>query len=335
MTAPAASARPRLLAPALTLAAPPLLCLLWAFWPTLADLAQTWNTNPQYNHGFLVPVFAAILLWMRRDRLDVAALRPSAWGLLPLAAGLALRLAGGFFYFVWLEPIALVPCVAGLALLVGGRAAWRWAWPAILFLGFMVPLPFRVATALSGPLQRFATVISTFLMQVMGLPALAEGNVILLNDHAIGVVEACSGLRMLVVFFALATAVVLVIRRHWLDKVIILASAVPIALASNIVRVTTTGVMYELGNSELAHAFFHDAAGWLMMPLALGLLWVELKVLSRLFVDAPPGPARPARAPGARKAVRAAPPRGRRPGARGRARPESSAPPAVPSAEQG
>ena len=52
----------RLLAPALTLAAP-LLCLLWTFWPTLADLAQTWNTNPQYNHGFLVPVFAAILLF--------------------------------------------------------------------------------------------------------------------------------------------------------------------------------------------------------------------------------------------------------------------------------
>jgi exosortase len=307
MTAPAASPRLRNCTPLLLALAVPLGCMLWAFWSTFTDLAQTWNTNPQYSHGFLVPVFAAVLLYLRRTRLDPAALQPSWWGVLLLAAGLGLRLFGAFYYYLALDSFSIVPCVAGLVLLVGGRAAWRWAWPAILFLSFMIPLPYRVATALSGPLQSLATVSSTFVMQVFGLPALAEGNVILLNDHRIGIVEACSGLRMLVVFFALSTAVVLVIRRHWIDKVLILASAVPIALISNIFRVTITGAMYEAGYSEMANSFFHDFAGWLMMPLALGLLWIELKVLGGLFIDLPArvprDPTRAARKPAARPAA--------------------------------
>jgi exosortase len=285
MTSPTVAPRPRVaaLAPlALTLAA-----LLWAYWTTLVDLTLNWSTNPQYSHGFLVPVFSAFLLWMRRDKLDPEQLRPSWWGLALLAAGLGLRLFGTYKFFVSVDAISLLPCVAGLVLLLGGRGAWRWAWPAVLFLGFMIPLPYSVATALSGPLQRLATLTSTFVMQTLGMPALAEGNVILLEENQIGIVEACSGLRMLVVFFALATAVVLVIRRHWIDRALIVASAIPIALASNIVRITTTGIMYEMGQSEMANHFFHDVAGWLMMPLALAMLWLELKVLSLVVVEVP------------------------------------------------
>jgi exosortase len=273
----------------------PLACLVWAFGSTLLDLAYNWAGSEQYSHGFLVPPFALLLLWLRRERLDTAALRPSFWGAVLLAAGIGLRLFGAYYHYIWLDAITLVPCVAGLVLLLGGRAAWRWAWPSVLFLGFMIPLPFRVATALSGPLQRTATVCSTFVMQVLGLPALAEGNVIQLNDAAIDIVEACSGLRMLVVFFALAVAVGLVIRRPLIDRLIIVLSAAPIAVLSNILRVTVTGILYQLTDNETANHFFHDVAGWLMMPLALGMLAVELKVLSRLFLDPPARPVRPAR----------------------------------------
>jgi exosortase/archaeosortase family protein len=182
---------------------------------------------------------------------------------------------------------------------------------------------------LSGPLQRLATVSSTFIMQVLGLPALAEGNVILLNEQKIGIVEACSGLRMLMVFFALSTAVVLVTKRHWLDQALILASAVPIALLSNLIRVTATGIMYEAGQSELAHAFFHDVAGWVMMPLALGMLWVELKVMSHLFIDAPP-PARAVPAPRRAAAPRQAVPRPRRAAAKPAPRPKAGQPAPAP-----
>jgi exosortase len=266
----------------------PFAALLWAYWPTLLDLARVWQHNPQYSHGYLVPVFAVALLWLRRDRLDVLTVRPNlTMGLCLLLLGVGLRLISAAYSYIWFDPISIIPCVAGLCLLLGGWGAWRWAWPSILFLGFMVPLPFRFDTMLSGPLQRLATIVSTFVMQMLGLPALAEGNVILVNDHQIGIVEACSGLRMLVVFFALSTALVLAIKRPWLDKCILLASAAPIALACNILRITLTGVLYETTNSEAANAFFHDAAGWLMMPLALCMLWLEMKLLGALFIETP------------------------------------------------
>ncbi len=280
----------------------PTACLLWAFWPTLVELVEQWTNNPTYSYGYLVPVFAAVLLWVRRRRLDLAALRPSWWGLAPLTAGLLLRLFGVFFYYTWFEELALLPCVAGLCVLVGGRAAWKWAWPSLLFLAFMIPLPYTIATMMTSPLQRLATVCSAFVMQTFGMPALAEGNTILLGEHPIDIVEACSGLRMLMVFFALATAFVMLVKRPWPDKVLLLSSAVPIALVSNIARIVLTGVLFETGvTSEVVHAFFHDAAGWLMMPFALVLLWAELTILSRLLIYPPPAPVRVARAPVVRR----------------------------------
>ncbi|HZT80586.1 MAG TPA: exosortase/archaeosortase family protein [Gemmataceae bacterium] len=262
--------------------------VVWAWWATLGELAARWGHDPQYSHGYLVPAFAVLLLWLRRDRLAGATPAPSAWGAPVLAAGLALRLVGGYFHYVWFDAVSLVPVLAGLWLLVGGRAVWRWAWPALLFLAFMVPLPFRVAGALSGPLQRVATVASTFALQTIGLPAVAEGNVILLDEAEIGVVEACSGLRMLVVFFALSTGLALVVRRPLWERLLVVASAAPIALAVNIARITATGVLHETVGSRLANLVFHDLAGWLMMPLALALLALELAYLRRLVLDGPP-----------------------------------------------
>ncbi len=267
--------------------------LVWAHWPAMEEMAQRWARDPQYSHGYLVPFFALILLWLRRQGLAGISLRPTAWGFPLLAAGIALQLAGAYFYFSWLEAVALLPCLAGAVLLVGGFGALRWAWPAIGFLAFMIPLPYRLEVALAGPLQRMAVLASTFFLQTLGLPALADGNVILLSEVEIGVVEACSGLRMLVVFFALSTALALIIRRPLWEKTLLVASAVPIALIVNVIRITATGVLHDQVNSEVANAFFHDFAGWLMMPLALGMLWVELQVLRRLFLEpSPVGPIR-------------------------------------------
>jgi exosortase len=149
----------------------------------------------------------------------------------------------------------------------------------------MIPLPFSIEVALQRPLRTFGTVTSTYIMQTIGLPALAEGNVIVVRDYRIGVEEACSGLRMLMIFFALSTAVALISERPLWERIVIVASAVPIALVTNIMRITVTGIFYLTGNEKLADLVFHDLAGWLMMPFALGLLWVELWVLSRLFVE--------------------------------------------------
>jgi exosortase len=276
---------------------------LWAYWTPLSEAAQRWGKDPQYSHGYLVPVFAAVLLWLRRQYSPTDWPSWSVWGVLVLACGLGLRLFGVYFHFVWLDPISLLPCLAGLCLLLGGLPALRWAGPSIAYLAFMIPLPHSAAVAMSSQLQRVATIASTFLLQTLGLPALAEGNTILLDEIEIGVVEACSGLRMLVIFFALAVGVALVVRRRLWEKVVLVASAVPIALASNVLRITTTGVLHQTVSGEAANAFFHDLAGWLMMPLALAMLWLELWVLDRLFLTptasrtpppvVPPRPTRP------------------------------------------
>jgi exosortase len=313
-------------------------CFFWAFASTLADLAHVWRTNDQYSHGFLVPGFALLLLWLRRDKLDRTSARPGlVIGSLLLALGLGLRLAGVYWYYLWLDTIAIVPCVAGLCWLLGGWMAWRWAWPAILYLVFMIPLPYRMSTAMSAPLQSLATVVSTFIMQTIRLPALSEGNVIVLNEARLNVIEACSGLRMLVVFVALSAAMALLTRRPLLDKLILLVSAFPIAVVSNILRITATGILHETTNSETANAFFHDLGGWLMMPLGLLFLAVELKVLSHLFVDPPPTPPRPVRDPALRRVRKLPPARTRtpRPPAPTSRKPEKASPvPAKPAADR-
>jgi exosortase len=265
--------------------------LVWAHWTGLTLMAERWAHDAQYSHGYLVPAFALGLLWTRRQLLRDSEPKPAWWGSLVLASGIGLHLYGGYFSYTWLDAFSLLPSLAGVIMMVGGRTAWRWAWPSVGFLIFMIPLPYRLEVSLAGPLQRIATISSTFLLQTFGLPAVAEGNVILLSEARIGIVEACSGLRMLVVFFALSSAVGLVIRKPIWEKLLVVASAIPLALVVNIMRITVTGFLHEKVSSEMANAVFHDFAGWLMMPAALGLLWLELTYLRHLLLEPlPSGP---------------------------------------------
>jgi exosortase len=259
--------------------------VVWAYWTTIGYLAEAWSSSAQYSHGYLVPAFAGLMLWLRRDRLQNFQIGTTKWAVILVLAGCVLRLLGAYSYYLWLDQVSLIPCLAGLVLLAGGPGAWRWAGPSVLFLGFMVPLPYTFAIALTDPLQRLATICSTFALQTIGLPAIAEGNVILINDIRLGVVEACSGLRMLVIFFALSTAVALVIRRPIWERLCIVVSAIPIALATNVLRIAATGVIHETVGAEAADAVYHDLAGWLMMPVAIALLGLELQILKRLFLE--------------------------------------------------
>lgn len=262
-----------------------LLALLVAYWPTLVGLVQKWSAVPEYSHGYLVPIIAGIVLWARRDRLNLDQWSPSIWGLLLLGIALAFRHASAYFFYEWFEQLSLVACAPGIVLLLGGWAAMKWAWPACVFLLFMVPLPYGLEIALREPLRDIGTVASTYVMQTIGLPAYAEGKVIVVNDVRIGVAEACSGLRMLMIFFALSTAVAILVDQPLWRRAIILGSAIPIALIANIARITSTGSLHAIGYSDFAESVFHDLAGWLMMVLALILLWMEILVLDRLVIE--------------------------------------------------
>jgi exosortase len=281
----------------LTLAGTVCAVLAWVYWSAWEEMVGRWLRDPQYSHGFLIPVFAAVVLWFRRGDLPERFLAPSWWGVPWVLAAAAVRLAGAFFYFPWLDGWSLVPGLVGVTLLVGGWPALRWAWPAVVLFLFMLPMPYQVELALTHPLQGLATQASVYALQMLGYPALAEGNVIVLGELRIGVLEACSGLGMLFTFFALATAVAFFMHRPLGDRLFIFLSAVPVAVLMNVARCTVTAILHVMAGSAVANAVFHDLAGWLMMPLALGVLWLELKLLTRLFVEEPPSRPIPLRLP--------------------------------------
>ena len=261
-----------------------------AYWATLVHISQSWFNDAEYSHGFAVPIFAFFLLWVKRDQLQGGTLKGSWWGLLLVFAGIALRFFATYEFYSYIESLALLPTLAGLAVLGGGWAMLRWALPSIAFLIFMIPLPGFVSDALAQPLQHVATSSSTYLLQLAGIPATAEGHVIVLTDGKIGVAEACSGLRMLMLFVAVATAVALLVKRPTWERALLIASSVPIALAVNILRITATGIAHEMVGKELADLVFHKWGGLLMGPMALGILCLEILFIDRAFMEVHAGP---------------------------------------------
>jgi exosortase len=201
-----------------------------------------------------------------------------------MIAGLALRIFGIYARVMTFEGLSLLPHLMGVLVLIFGTGAIRWGLPAIGFLVFMLPFSDAFAGSLSGLLQSVATLISTFAIQTLGIPASATGNVIHLSNGEIGVAEACSGIRMLYSFFALTVGACLLIDRTLIEKLFISLSAIPIAIAANCLRIIATAVAFEYMDRSIAENFFHDLAGWLMMPLGFLMLLVVLALLERIIV---------------------------------------------------
>jgi exosortase len=201
-----------------------------------------------------------------------------------LLAATALRLMGAYYYVVPLDHLSLLLSLVAVCLLLGGRAWLALAWPAIVLLLFMIPIPHSLGgTALIADLQQVATVSSTFMLQTLGVTAQQEGNVILLKDSQLGVIEACGGLPMVLVFCCLATVTAFLLPYGWKRRTIIVISAVPVALVCNITRITAAGIAGETFSTEAGQFIFHDLAGWLMVPLAFAVLGAEIFLLSKLF----------------------------------------------------
>ena len=271
----------------------------WAYWPSLVDLSSVWNDDPSYTHGWLILPIALGFLWHRWDRLDLAGLAPNPWGWAALAAVLAGRSLLYHYGELWVESATLPLAVGATALALGGWRLLRWAAPSVAYLWFMLPLPPSLNATLAAQLQMLATLGSTSLLQALGLPALAEGNVIYIGTHQLEVEKACSGLSMLMTFAALIAATTILIERPIWEKLVLLASAVPIALVSNIVRIVLTAWAYhKIGPEGLVlprsldpkgawtvGKLSHDTAGWAMMPIALVLVWIELRLMAWLVVE--------------------------------------------------
>ncbi len=259
---------------------------LWSYLPTIHALVGTWTREPDYSHGFLVVPLALVFLWARRDRYPGRSDRYRACGWLLIAVGLAMRWCGARYYLEALDGWSIAVWLGGIVcVLAGGPVLW-WALPSLAFLLLAVPLPFRAERAFSLPLQHIACEFSSWILQMIGEPALAMGNTIVIGDARLEVEQACSGLRIFVGIAALAYAYVMLVRRSWWESCILMAAVAPIAVIANAFRIVITAFMYQHISVEAGKQFAHDAAGWAMIVLAallFGLLLWYLKWLVRVY----------------------------------------------------
>jgi exosortase len=262
-----------------------LAAFLWAYWPTLIEMVGQWINQPDYSHGFLVVPISLFFLWSRRARLRLDLLRPSIYGAAVVLLASVMRVAAGAFFLGPLDGWTIPLWIAGAVWLLCGWQCLKWSLPAIVFLWFMIPIPFRAESLLSVPLQAVATKLSTACLVMLGQPALAEGHTIWLGDHQLFIEEACSGLRIFVGIFALAFAFALFSRWSWWQKALAVAAVLPIAIVANVTRIVATGLLHQLVSGEAAMRFSHDLSGLVMIPFAALLFWLFLIYLDRLFPE--------------------------------------------------
>ena len=266
------------------------LVLVIAYLPNLSALMTVWQSDPSYNHGYLVIPIALFILWQQilspEPKTAPEMVLAPWWGWVFLAVVLLLRAAAYERGSEWLENATIIPAIVALTWSFGSWPLLRRIWPAIVFLVFMLPLPPRINNGLALPLQSLAASSSRFLLQLTGMWVIQEGNVINLTTahgpERLDVALACSGLRMLMTMAATVTATVILLPLPKWKQIVLILSIVPIALASNMARIVATGWCYYLLEGETAKHWAHDWAGLLMMPLALALVGLELGILSWL-----------------------------------------------------
>ena len=258
--------------------------------------------SPQYSHGYLIPVFSLALLYLKRPSASDSTVRSFAteiptWqmgvGLGIVIVALFVRNFFGAKAVMTPDRVMFIPALIGLMMIVGGLKALKWSTLPILFLSFMYPFPDSLERRLLFPLKSLSTKASHYALETLGIECFTEGNRIMLDGLDLGVVDACSGLRMFTIFLALAGGIALVSNRPIWERVAIFLSAVPISLAVNSIRITLTGLAYHFLGSEgeiagMVKMVLHDFAGWIMMPMALGLLYLIYQILANVIIEEQP-----------------------------------------------
>ncbi len=267
--------------------------LCWFFRHEIDNVVYRWATDPSWSHGFLIPLFS--LYFLNQHAWDIVALKPkvSYLGLILLiGCFIFYTLDVVYFRIAYFQPLTLIAAIGATVLFLGGWRLVRYTWLPIIYLVFAVKLPERLYTGLTIPMRMFAAKIASVLLSmVRGLEATAGGVVIDVTyngkqmDPPLDVAEACSGMRLLMAFLALGVAMAYLHYRSIWQRLVLLASTIPIAILCNVVRVTVTGFIYVLGDPKYAQGIYHDMLGMGMLPLAFGLYGALALFMSNLFVD--------------------------------------------------
>lgn len=245
----------------------------------LFRLAGDWLHDPNYSHGFLVPLFSAFLIWRNRRTLRRLPARPSWWGLPGVMLATGIFVVGKLGAELFLTRSSLVFLLAALVLYFLG---WRWLRAVLFplaFLFLMIPIPAILFDQISLPLQFLASRLASSLLTLSGVPVLREGNIIQLPTMTLEVAEACSGIRSLISLLALAIIYGYFLEPSLWRRVALVVAAIPIAVIANALRIMGTGLLVEYWSPEAGTGFFHAFSGWLIFVLALGLLFAFHKTL--------------------------------------------------------
>lgn len=262
------------------------LLVAWLYSSILARLFLQWvgpARDPNFGHGIFVPLFVLFVLSQDRKRLRSIAPAPSWTGLPLLAFGLLMLIVGVLGAENFLSRASLLILLAGLVILFQGWTFFRAVLFPWAFLLLMIPIPAIILQQVTFPLQMLAAKLATALLELVHVPVLREGNVIVLASMPLDVAEACSGIRSLLTLITLSIIYgYLMETRIWM-RVLLALSAVPIAVAANSFRIFGTGLLVQYWDPDKAEGFFHTFSGWLIFVVALIMLFALHRLMSSIF----------------------------------------------------
>ena len=266
--------------------------LVAAYFPILQRLVEQWMTDEDVGHGFFVPVVAAYVAWQRREEILALDYTPAWWGVAVMAWGAFQGYVGTLGAELFLQRTSFLVTLVGLLLVTGGTRLVRVLAFPLLLLPFMIPIPSIIYNQITFPLQLFASQVAEYVLGLMGIPVLRDGNVLELASQKLSVVEACSGIRSL-----LSLTFLSLVYSYFFDSKVwmrwaLLIGTVPIAILANAGRVTITGILSEI-NPELARGFFHSLEGWIIFIIAFVMLAGLHAILHRLAHGKPHHPRSP------------------------------------------
>ena len=259
--------------------------LLWLYFPTLSHLIGQWWNDPDFSHGFFVPLFSAFVVWQERSQLARLTPRPSWWGALFLGGGLSTLVIGQLGAELFLSRLSLLMVLAGLIVLFLGWSFFRALLFPWAFLLLMIPIPAIIFSQLTFPLKMFASKVASTVLPWLGVPVLREGNVIILPALQLEVAEACSGIRSLMSLATLAVIYGYLMERRIAVRVVLALASVPIAVAANSLRIVITGLLVQYRDPEKAEGFYHEFSGWLIFVVSLAMLYLLHRIICAIWSD--------------------------------------------------
>jgi exosortase len=253
--------------------------LVVLYYRVAVKLVYDWYTIPDYSHGFLVPFFAAFLVWDKRKVLSTTPIKQTWSGLVLILSSIAVLILGVYGVDLFTTRVSFVMLLAGLTWTLFGSAMLRALRFPLLVLVLAIPFPAIVFNQITFPLQLLASKIASDILPLLGVPTLHEGNVIELPIMKLEVAEACSGIRSLMSLFTLAVFYGYFLERTTKRRVILALASIPIAVTANVARIVGTGLCVQYWDPEKALGFFHEFSGWVMFIVSLVCLYLVHRVM--------------------------------------------------------